>query len=250
MTVRKAYGWMALAMLAVCSLMLIGQVQARQMHPETAELLRAMEDSGAKGLQIEVRTRLPIGHVNSSQELESLAGAWAKRLNFPAEHAVLSQDKDLYVYRILSKKGDIRLHYQVTGVPQQGDYQVYLVVHLKGSRKTLPDIESMQDTVTAALNQAGLIPQFSTCIRGMYSDKMSVDQQEGKILSIFQALQAKERERLQDDSVLSISGYTRSWDSFISSNGHKLNLQVATHRDTESDGTWITVGTPIITAEY
>jgi hypothetical protein len=247
---RKAYGWLTLAMLAVCCLILFQPAQARLMQPEAVRLLKAMEDSGAKGLDVEVRTRLPIGQVNSTKELESLAVKWAERLNIPAEHADISKEKEQYVYRILSNHDDIRLHFQVSGLPLKGAYQAYLVIHLKGSRHTLPYIVSMQDTVAAALKQAGLIPQFSTCIRGMYSDKMSVDQQEGKILSIFRALQAKELERLQDDSVISISGYTRAWESFILSSGQKLNLQVATHRDTESDGTWITVGTPIITAEY
>lgn len=248
--IRKEYGWLALALAAVCVLSLFLPAQARQMQPEAKQLLEAVEDSGAKGLTIEVRTRLPIGQANSTKELRELAEDWADRLGVPAEYADMTKKNDLYVYQVLSNRDNIRLHFQVTGVPKKGLFQAYLVVHLKGSRHTLPYIESRQDAIATALKQAGLIPQFSTCISGMYSDKMSVDQQEGKILSIFRALHAKELERLQDESVVSISGYTRAWEPFIAVNGQKMNLQVATHRDTQSDGTWITVGTPIITAEY
>ncbi|MFY0544209.1 YwmB family TATA-box binding protein [Brevibacillus sp. H7] len=247
---RKAYGWVTLVLMAIGCLALLLPAQARQLQPAAANLLEVMEDSGAKGLEVEVRTSLSIGQASSPEELGSLANQWANRLNTPAAHAVITKKDDRYVYRIVSNYDDIRLLFQVTGLPKKGGYQAYLVFQMKGSTTTLPYIEKIQSTAAAALKQAGLIPQFSTCIRGMYSDKMSVDQQEGKILSIFRALQAKELERLQDESVVSISGYTRAWEPFIALNDQKMNLQVATHRDTQSDGTWITVGTPIITAEY
>lgn len=111
-------------------------------------------------------------------------------------------------------------------------------------------MESLQNTISTASRKAGRVPQFSTCIRGLYSDKLSVDQQESKILSIFAALQTHELERLADDSVVSISGYTRLWQPHIMLNDQKMNLQVATDQDTATGGTLITVGTPIITAEY
>jgi hypothetical protein len=247
---RKTYGWLAAILLVLVGLATWIPAQAGPEETHPARLINVLEESGAKVGSVEVRTRLPIGNVSSTKELQTLAEEWANRLGISAGHPVTFKQNDVDVYQIQSNHNDFQLRYQVSAVPNRGAFTVYLVLYLKGNRDMLPHIVSRQKTFAAALHQAGLIPQFSTCIRGMYSDKLSVGQQKGKILSIFRTLQAKELERLQDETVVSITGYTRSWKPFIALNGQKMNLQVATHRDTQSEGTWITVGTPIITAEY
>lgn len=246
----KWTGWLALALLFVMGVVSWMPAQATEVKPVAAQLLGAMEDSGASGVTIQVRARTAMGQVLRPEGVEELAKKWAEQLEIPFSHTELSRKNNILVYRTAYTQDGVQLRYEVTGVPKNGAFDTYLVLQLSGSRQSLLYIEQIQETFAKALTKANFIPQISTCIRGMYNVKMGVDQQEGKILSIFEALQATELERLQDETVVSISGYTRMWEPSLMLNGQKMNLQVATHRDSSNAGTWITVGTPIITAEY
>ncbi|USG65394.1 YwmB family TATA-box binding protein [Brevibacillus ruminantium] len=221
-----------------------------QTERPAARLVEAIEGSGAEGVSVEVRTRISLGELSTPEEVKELASLWAKRLGFALSEASWVPARDLYQYQILSSPHGVELDFQVTGVSHGNGIDTYLVLSIKGNRNSLPYVDLIQKSHEQAFRQAGLVPQFSTCIRGMYNGKLSVDQQEGRILSIFSALHAKEVERMQDETVVSISGFTPEWKPFLSLNGQaKMNLQIATHRDDEA-GTWITAGMPIITAEY
>ncbi|WP_289140491.1 YwmB family TATA-box binding protein [uncultured Brevibacillus sp.] len=246
----KWSGWIVLALLFVMGVVYWMPAQATEVKPVAAQLLGALEDSGATGLTIQVRARTAMGQVLHPEEVKELAKKWAKQLEIPFPNIEFSRKNNILVYQFAYSHDDVQLRYEVTGVPKNGSFDTYVVLQLSGSRQTLLYIEQIQETFANALSKANFIPQISTCIRGMYNVNMSVDQQEGKILSIFNTLQATELERLQDETVVSISGHTRMWEPFIALNGQKMNLQVATHRDSNNAGTWVTVGTPIITAEY
>ena len=246
----KWSGWIVLALLFVMGVVYWMPAQATEVKPVAAQLLGALEDSGATGLTIQVRARTAMGQVLHPKEVKELAEKWAKQLEIPFPNIEFSRKNNILVYQSAYSHDDVQLRYEVTGVPKNGSFDTYVVLQLSGSRQTLLYIEQIQETFANALSKANFIPQISTCIRGMYNVNMSVDQQEGKILSIFNTLQATELERLQDETVVSISGHTPMWEPFIALNGQKMNLQVATHRDSNNAGTWVTVGTPIITAEY
>lgn len=246
----KWSGWIVLALLFVMGVVYWMPAQATEVKPVAAQLLGALEDSGATGLTIQVRVRTAMGQVLHPEEVKELAKKWAKQLEIPFSKIEFSRRNNILVYQSAYSHDDVQLRYEVTGVPKNGSFDTYVVLQLSGSRQSLLYIEQIQETFANALSKANFIPQISTCIRGMYNVNMSVDQQEGNILSIFNTLQATELERLQDETVVSISGHTRMWEPFIALNGQKMNLQVATHRDSNNAGTWVTVGTPIITAEY
>lgn len=246
----KWSGWIVLALLFVMGVVYWMPAQATEVKPVAAQLLGALEDSGATGLTIQVRARTAMGQVLHPEEVKELAKKWAKQLEIPFSKIEFSRRNNILVYQSAYSHDDVQLRYEVTGVPKNGSFDTYVVLQLSGSRQSLLYIEQIQETFANALSKANFIPQISTCIRGMYNVNMSVDQQEGNILSIFNTLQATELERLQDETVVSISGHTPMWEPFIALNGQKMNLQVATHRDSNNAGTWVTVGTPIITAEY
>ena len=246
----KWSGWIVLALLFVMGVVYWMPAQATEVKPVAAQLLGALEDSGATGLTIQVRARTAMGQVLHPEEVKELAEKWAKQLEIPFPNIEFSRKNNILVYQSAYSHDDVQLRFEVTGVPKNGSFDTYVVLQLSGSRQTLLYIEQIQETFANALSKANFIPQISTCIRGMYNVNMSVDQQEGKILSIFNTLQATELERLQDETVVSISGHTPMWEPFIALNGQKMNLQVATHRDSNNAGTLVTVGTPIITAEY
>ncbi|MED1722462.1 YwmB family TATA-box binding protein [Brevibacillus parabrevis] len=246
----KWSGLLVLALLLVTGAVHWMPAQASEAKPVASKLLQTLEDSGATGVSIQVRARVALGEVQRQEEVTELAKMWAKQLEIPLSLIEESRNHDVLMYRTTYKQNGISVRYEMTSVPENGSFDTYLVLELSGGRESLLYIEQIQETFAKALKNADFIPQISTCIRGLYNVKMSVDQQGGKIMSIFATLQATELERLQDETVVSISGHTPMWEPFIALNGQKMNLQVATHRDSGNAGTWVTVGTPIITVEY
>ncbi|GAA4720852.1 YwmB family TATA-box binding protein [Brevibacillus fulvus] len=245
----KKYGWLAIVFIAAAVLYLI-PVEAKQGYTgELDGLLRAVRATGAEIQEAETRTRVELGTVTSPKELGELAYKWSNRFDLVIIND-LQLENGRYTFHSQANFQHVAIDLRLVGVPYSAGLDAYLVLILRETGSEPQDIEKLQQQVETAFRAAGIIPQFSTCIRGMYSDKLGDDQQEGKILSIFRSLQANEIERLQDETVISVSGYTPVWKQSLNINGRKMNLQAATHRDTQSPGTRLTVGTPIITAEY
>ncbi len=238
-------------MVAGLILLFVPAVLARYEDEGTAsQLLKVMVSTGARATEVEVRTSVEIGSEGSTQEIDQAAAVWLEKLGISTQLDPGTMEHDMYVQQKVTETHGIRLSFRMIGVPDNGRYITHAVFSLKGKHTQLEEMESLQKSISTAIREAGRVPQFSTCIRGLYSDKLSDDQQESRILSIFAALHAHELERMADDTVVSISGYTRMWQPHIMLNDQKMNLQVATHQDTATGGTLITVGTPIITAEY
>ncbi|WP_139491104.1 YwmB family TATA-box binding protein [Brevibacillus dissolubilis] len=241
---------MMFVLMALLLLAFLYPVSAKEAgEPSVTNMLEALEATGATATDITMRTSVALPFVDSSKELLALGQEWSKRLSVPVQ-SQLSREKHNVVYQSQGVWGKALLSIRLIGVEQSGKVGTYLVVSLSGKRSHLQDIENLRQYATNELKNSQLIPQFSTCIRGIYSDKMSVGWQKGKILGIFQALGAREVERLEDESVISVSAYTREWRPFIMTGNQKMNLQVATHVDKNNQLTRITIGTPIITAEY
>ncbi len=239
-----------LVLVAVLGALCLPAAWAEETKDQTiGRIIQAMEASGAKPTEIEVRTSIDLGFVRTTKDLFTLANDWSERLDLPSQANVFPEE-DHVVYETQAQKGQTSIFFRMIGVPQDKAFHTYLVLRLKGNRIHSQDVEKWRGQVTALFKKASRIPQFSTCIRGIYSDKLSVDQQGDKVRTVLSALEASEIERLQDETVLSISAHTELWKPYITTGQSKMNVQVATHLDTLHSITRITIGTPIITAEY
>ncbi|MGD8190331.1 YwmB family TATA-box binding protein [Brevibacillus ginsengisoli] len=247
---KKYSYWVPPVILVMIYLLASMPVFAHATENQTiTQMIQAIEQTGAEPTVIEMRTTVDLGMVDTTKDLTEAEISWSKRLNFSEKPKLMMEDSR-YIYVTEENMGGITCVLRLIGVPQNDKFHTYVVVGLKGKRIHAQDMEKFRDQITALFKKASRIPQFSTCIRGIYSDKLSVDQQEDKIHEVLAALQANEIERLQDETVLSISAYTELWNPAITTGQHKMNLQVATHLDSLDSITRITVGTPIITAEY
>lgn len=223
-----------------------GSVSAKGGKAEEAvRITQALEQNNIAVTDATVRISVTLPKISGAKELAEQNRAWAAALQISPD-TLARQENGVFVYQNEAKGR----RYRLVGVPNSGSWDAYLVVTLKEKRDHLQDIVNSQQNVIKLLQKQALIPQISTCIAGIYNDTLSVDQQEERIIFLFRSLQAREVERLEDETVVSISGYTRLWDQAINTHNQKMNLQVATHRDVEQKLTRFTVGTPIITAEY
>ncbi len=223
---------------------------AKNASDKAAEtIVQVVEASGAQVQDIQLRAAAGMKKVHTSNDLVALASVWRKRLSI-ADQGQWTWENGLTVWEAQAGSAGAALSLRVVGVPTSDGFDTHLVVKIEGKRTHLQDVVKLRQLVVEAFKQATIIPQISTCIRGIYSDTLSDDQQEGKVFGILRSLRAREVERLQDDTVLSVSAYTEQWLPFLTTDDHKMNVQVATHLDPQTKWTRITVGTPIITAEY
>ncbi len=244
------WGWALCGLLAIVLVAPFIPATANGLKQSDVEqLAKAMEDKGIAVTEVEMRTSVSLPAVINQNELRIVQDTWQKKL-LGKTRIENRQEKGMDIYAGSMKAPAYVLDYQLIGVPQTGKIGVYIVVKLKGKRESLQDLVKAQERVNKVLKEERQNGQNSTCIRGMYNDTLSVDHQEEMVSSILQSLQAKEVERLVDESVVSISGLTGLWEPYIHAGERKMNLQVAAHLDQLNKVTRFTAGTPIITAEY
>lgn len=93
-------------------------------------------------------------------------------------------------------------------------------------------------------------PKSFACIEGNYSDNI-----EGvlydRAANMLKEFSADPIEALKEETFVSVSAYTDKWKQYIPTQEGKINIQVALRTSSEIGGkTTVTIGTPIITAEY
>lgn len=109
------------------------------------------------------------------------------------------------------------------------------------------DIFSLFSTRTSELFLEN--PSISTCVTGNFNDTMeiAVNTQSKNIMRL---LRANFVESLEEESFVSLSAYTNQWDTSITTNHKKMNLQIALRDQGLNKPTRVLIGTPILTAEY
>ncbi|GAE33645.1 YwmB family TATA-box binding protein [Halalkalibacter akibai] len=91
----------------------------------------------------------------------------------------------------------------------------------------------------------------TTYVQIQVSDRSNMNDIEKKATKWIQQLSAEPVEALKEDSFVSYSAYNPDWNSFIETNGQRMNIQVAIRENQRlGAGTTVTIGTPIITTEY
>lgn len=92
-------------------------------------------------------------------------------------------------------------------------------------------------------------PSFYTCVTGKKSDTMefalSVEAKR-----IMKQLGAKYVESLEEPSFVSLSAYNKQWEPAITTNGKKMNVQIALRNESSTNSTHVLIGTPILLDEY
>lgn len=107
---------------------------------------------------------------------------------------------------------------------------------------------SWQKQTSAMLNKLGIAGEWNVMLQGMASDDAA---EPTELMNTLVAnLRGEVLETYRDQGTLSYSLFSEDFDAGIHSRDQRLNLQVAVHRDSESGGLKVTVGTPIITGEY
>lgn len=113
-----------------------------------------------------------------------------------------------------------------------------------------------KDIVDNYANVKNILSGYSTsidiysCITGSFEGMIKNDYYDKIVKDVFSSMKAKERERIEDKNLLSVTGYTNMVQDYIKYNSQKVNLNVSLRYSEYDDKTFIYIGTPLIVLEY
>lgn len=215
------------------------------------QIVSAMNEVGAEIDTWSLQAKDEKGFTSDREGYESIVGELHSVANdFTWEESV--HDGDSIRIRGSKKSFKGHIHETVTiltyHVADRYDTKISYEIkgdHWKESMKN--DIFSLFSTRTSGLFLEN--PSFFTCVTGNFSDTMeiAVNQQAKNIMRL---LRANFVESLEEESIVSLSAYTKQWDKSITTNHKKMNLQIALRDEGLNEPTRVLIGTPILTAEY
>ncbi|WP_171056184.1 YwmB family TATA-box binding protein [Paenibacillus sinopodophylli] len=138
--------------------------------------------------------------------------------------------------------GNIAVH-----IVQNGNQSEQLMILLE----TTPNASLQRNSL---LQQSADISSQIALISPAFTSSMKVQgyaKHEHTLLRLSRLTDAKAVDRYEDTGTISETLYTPMLHSVIAvENGKSANLQVALHKDTDTDNTELTIGIPVITGEY
>lgn len=185
------------------------------------------------------------------EELESM-GQEAGRFfelegDVPIDSTEINGVRQVLIKGINAKKQTITI--VIHSAREQGGFGTYLVVDVVG-RDSILGMAAMEADIMEYFQRYGRSPMITHCIHGVLDRLLDGDQITALQKNIFQAVDAREVEGLDQDGFISMSGYTEEIVSRISSSQGDINLQAALRRNESEGCTFVWIGTPVITLEY
>jgi uncharacterized protein YdeI (BOF family) len=135
-------------------------------------------------------------------------------------------------------------------VSNSDTYKTYLVVSLSSEIQKQEEYLKNYSILKDALRSLSIDPKIKVNIQGTIDKKLTHDDQQERIMSMYHQLNANVLEGLNEEEVISLTGFSNQLSYSITSNGKPINLQVASRYDALKDKTTFTIGTPVITIEY
>jgi hypothetical protein len=127
--------------------------------------------------------------------------------------------------------------------------QTTVVIRAEKSSSDLADLVAYVQRVQDTLRQASGTPQISTCIKGFSNDRMVTMGRNDLFSRIFNDWPMEDQETIRSGEMMILSGvFPRSGDS-ARMGGQREKIQVILRDDASRRGTWILVGSPIVSTE-
>jgi hypothetical protein len=126
-----------------------------------------------------------------------------------------------------------------------------LAVSVMGNGSNNEEIKQQYQMVENVVKKVGITPEMNACLEGYLDDRIVGVQAKAIALKGFAAIHAAPVEGLYTGLETSVSGYTNEFDTnYITTDGKRMNVQLAVHADDYNHRTNVLVGTPIITTTY
>lgn len=126
----------------------------------------------------------------------------------------------------------------------------YLMLKISINKQGKNQINQYSHYLQKSLKALNIEPAITTSIKGIMKKKMDHNEQLAFLKAMIQNLGGKVTEGLNEDKVISLSGFTEKLTQYIISKDKKVNVQIASRYDSVNQQTVITIGNPIINMSY
>ncbi len=125
----------------------------------------------------------------------------------------------------------------------------YVTLHIVNNSPAL-DLQGIRTRVMGALSGYGIRPRVNTLITGSYAGKLDTGEMNGIGAAIFKRAGARKVNGIRENSLVSVSAFSKSIDNWVEVDGKKINLNFAVRYNSYEGKTYIWLATPLITTEY
>lgn len=114
----------------------------------------------------------------------------------------------------------------------------------------MENINDIRRRLNECLSNYGTHVPVNICITGYTDGRMEQFQREKTVDDLFLSFRAIMVEKINNDNLISVSGYSRGLPDSIKSNNKDINLNVACRYSSFDNKTYFWLGTPVINIEY
>ena len=112
------------------------------------------------------------------------------------------------------------------------------------------NINNVWNMIGEAFLQYNAKPSYLSLISGKYDFRHSKDEMNRKIEEIFYNNNIRAVDKMSEKNMTSVCGYMDNINSYILDNNQKINVNIALRYSETYGCTYITIGSPVISAEY
>ncbi len=214
-------------------------------------LLDAFTDSGAQPVSSEAYFWSK-AHVNSYDSLKKIASEIADRLKLLRDESYFENECD----------NDNAKKYEIDGFSESGarvligafhSYEVaddnYISLSVM-KYDSLIGFKNAAELLYSLFKEFGLEPEFNFCIVGNFDGQLDYISLNGICTDILEKANAHSVEGIREGNMISVSAYSPIIKESISTNGRKVNINLAIRYNSYEDKTYIWLATPVITRAY
>lgn len=113
-----------------------------------------------------------------------------------------------------------------------------------------PALVDIKTKVKGIFKKFGIKPSINTCLTGSYIGRLENNKLNEICAGIFKRTSARKVTGIRDNSLISVSAYSRAMRDSVLLDGKDVNLGFAARYNSYEDKTYIWLATPLITTEY
>ncbi len=166
------------------------------------------------------------------QEYEGMRGVTAIKELTPGEYAVI-------IVQTLDR--------QDQGAPEKPE--TYLIVTLSQAGN-FEDMLTYRQKVTGAFEKCNVEGSISTYLTGTINKQLTKRQKNKLLNQMFETVGADDLNGINNDSLVSFSGYTSNLEDYVTVGDRKININIALRYHENDAKTYVYLGSPLLEGEY
>lgn len=209
---------------------------------EKPDMISLLEASGAQFAKIEIEGSAKF---YTEDNLKDIGSNLLKGAGYD-DFKIIESSDNMVIINSSSKNGDGCVLCKKLG----GENLIYASLTLSHYDYEKNINNTIRRTISNAFWIYNSKPSFSSLILGKYNFMMDKKEKRKAAKRVFSACRGKVYEGIDDDNILSLTGYSPYFYDCISYMGRKINLNTALRYSKSDSCTYIWIASPLILREY